>query len=58
MVEYVSTFCTLEPGDIIFTGTPAGSGARRDPPVWLRPGDRVEVEAPGLGVLVNIVRDE
>ncbi len=58
IVEYVSTFCTLEPGDIIFTGTPAGSGARRDPPVWLRPGDRVEVEAPGLGVLVNIVRDE
>ena len=58
IVEYVSTFCTLQPGDIIFTGTPAGSGARLDPPVWLKPGDHVEVEAAGLGALVNGVRDE
>ena len=43
IVEYVSTFCTLQPGDILFTGTPAGSGARLDPPVWLKPGDRIEV---------------
>ena len=58
IVNYVSTFCTLEPGDILFTGTPAGSGARLEPPRYLRPGDRVEVEAAGLGVLVNGVRDE
>jgi len=58
IVEYVSTFCTLEPGDVIFTGTPAGAGARREPPVWLKPGDIVEVEAHGLGRLVNGVKDE
>jgi 2-keto-4-pentenoate hydratase/2-oxohepta-3-ene-1,7-dioic acid hydratase in catechol pathway len=58
IVEYVSTFCTLQPGDILFTGTPAGSGARSDPPVWLQPGDVIEVEATGLGNLVNGVRDE
>ena len=58
IVEYVSTFCTLEPGDILFTGTPAGSGARLDPPVWLKPGDRIEIEASGLGTLVNGVSDE
>ena len=58
IVEYVSTFCTLEPGDVIFTGTPAGAGARREPPVYLKPGDVVEVESPGLGVLRNGVRDE
>jgi 2-keto-4-pentenoate hydratase/2-oxohepta-3-ene-1,7-dioic acid hydratase in catechol pathway len=58
IVEYISTFCTLEPGDVIFTGTPAGAGARRDPPFWLEPGDTVEIEAAGLGKLVNGVRDE
>jgi 2-keto-4-pentenoate hydratase/2-oxohepta-3-ene-1,7-dioic acid hydratase in catechol pathway len=58
ILEYVSTFCTLEPGDLLFTGTPAGSGARLKPPAWLTPGDRVEVEAPGLGLLANTVRDE
>ena len=58
IVEYVSSFCTLEPGDILFTGTPAGSGARLDPPLYLKPGDRIEVEASGLGILVNGVRDE
>jgi 2-keto-4-pentenoate hydratase/2-oxohepta-3-ene-1,7-dioic acid hydratase in catechol pathway len=58
IVEYVSTFCTLEPGDILFTGTPAGSGARLEPPLYLEPGDRIEVEAAGLGALVNGVRGE
>ena len=58
IVEYISTFCPLAPGDIILTGTPSGAGARRDPPVWLRPGDEVEVEATGLGRLANGVRDE
>lgn len=57
-IEYLSTFCTLEPGDLIFTGTPIGAGARFDPPRFLRPGDVVEVSVPELGVLRNGVRDE
>lgn len=58
IVEYVSTFCTLEPGDLIFTGTPTGSGARFDPPRFLAPGDVVEVEVEGIGLLRNTVADE
>ena len=58
IVEYVSTFCTLQPGDIIFTGTPAGAGARMNPPVYLAPGDIVEVECAQIGRLRNPVRDE
>ena len=58
VVEYVSTFCTLQPGDIIFTGTPAGSGARLNPPRFLSAGDRVEVSCPTIGRLANVVRDE
>ena len=57
-IEYLSTFCTLEPGDIIFTGTPTGAGARFDPPRFLVPGDVVEVSVPELGTLRNGVRDE
>ena len=57
-IEYLSTFCTLEPGDIIFTGTPTGAGARFDPPKFLVPGDTIEVHVPGLGTLRNGVRDE
>ena len=57
-IAYLSTFCTLEPGDIIFTGTPTGAGARFDPPRFLRPGDHVEVDVPGIGTLRNGVRDE
>jgi 2-keto-4-pentenoate hydratase/2-oxohepta-3-ene-1,7-dioic acid hydratase in catechol pathway len=55
LIAYISTFTTLVPGDIILTGTPTGAGARRDPPVWLRPGDVVEVAAEGLGTLTNTV---
>ena len=58
LIEYVSTFTTLEPGDIISTGTPTGAGARMDPPRWLAPGDIVEVEVPGIGILSNPVADE
>lgn len=58
IVNYVSTFCTLVPGDIIVCGTPTGAGARFDPPRWLKPGDVIEVEAEGIGVLRNGVRDE
>ncbi|GIW86050.1 MAG: hypothetical protein KatS3mg108_0374 [Isosphaeraceae bacterium] len=54
-VAYVSRICTLEPGDLIFTGTPPGVGMARTPPVWLQPGDLVEVEIDGLGVLSNPV---
>jgi len=58
LVSYVSTIMTLKRGDIISTGTPIGAGARFDPPIWLKPGDVVEVEAPGIGVLRNEVIDE
>jgi len=58
LVSYLSTFMRLEPGDIIATGTPTGAGARFDPPRWLVPGDRVEVEVDGIGVLSNPVDDE
>lgn len=57
-IEYISTFTTLVPGDIIITGTPTGAGARLDPPQFLRPGDTVKVAAEGIGTLVNGVRDE
>ena len=57
-VEYISTFTTLEPGDIIVTGTPTGAGARFNPPRFLTPGDVVEVEAEGIGALLNTVEDE
>lgn len=58
IVEYVSTFCALEPGDVILTGTPSGAGARFDPPRWLAPGDVVEIAATGLGLLRNSIADE
>lgn len=58
IISYVSTFLPLAPGDIIMTGTPSGAGARSDPPKWLVPGDTVEIEAEGIGRLVNGIRDE
>lgn len=58
IVNYVSTFTTLEPGDLIATGTPPGAGARFDPPRWLVPGDVVEVSSPTIGTLRNVVQDE
>ncbi len=57
-VHYLSTFTTLRPGDMIFTGTPTGAGARFDPPQWLRPGDEVAVTVDGIGTLRNTVVDE
>ena len=57
-IEYISTFMTLQPGDIIVTGTPTGSGARLDPPQYLKPGDVVEIEVNGIGTLRNSVADE
>ena len=58
IIAYISTFTTLEPGDLIATGTPPGAGARFDPPKWLVPGDVVEVSCDGIGTLRNVVADE
>jgi len=58
LVEYLSQAFTLEPGDVIFTGTPAGVGSTRSPREWLAAGDVVRVEISGLGVLENRVVDE
>jgi 2-keto-4-pentenoate hydratase/2-oxohepta-3-ene-1,7-dioic acid hydratase in catechol pathway len=55
LIAYVSQIATLEPGDLIFTGTPPGVGMARKPPVFLKPGDVCEVEIEGLGVLRNPV---
>ncbi|MES0885080.1 fumarylacetoacetate hydrolase family protein [Roseibium sp. SCP14] len=57
-IAYISTFMTLKPGDVIVTGTPTGAGARFDPPRYLKPGDVVEVEVEGIGILRNGVEDE
>ncbi len=57
-VEYVSSFTTLRPGDVIATGTPGGVGFARKPPVWLQPGDLIEVAIDGLGRIANRVVDE
>jgi 2-keto-4-pentenoate hydratase/2-oxohepta-3-ene-1,7-dioic acid hydratase in catechol pathway len=57
-IEYCSTFTRLEPGDVIVTGTPGGVGSRRSPPLWLKPGDVVEVEIDRVGLLRNGVADE
>lgn len=58
LIAYCSTFTRLEPGDVIVTGTPGGVGAKRTPPVWLKPGDVIEVEVERLGVLRNGIVDE
>lgn len=58
LIAYVTTFMTLKPGDIISTGTPVKKDAKADPPVWLKPGDTIEIECPAVGVLRNSVADE
>jgi len=58
IIEYVSTWTTLEPGDVLVTGTPGGVGARRTPPLWMKPGDTVEVEIDKVGVLANSIADD
>jgi 2-keto-4-pentenoate hydratase/2-oxohepta-3-ene-1,7-dioic acid hydratase in catechol pathway len=55
VVAFVSQAITLEPGDLIITGTPAGVGAFRDPQVWLKPGDEITIEIDGLGSITNPV---
>jgi 2-keto-4-pentenoate hydratase/2-oxohepta-3-ene-1,7-dioic acid hydratase in catechol pathway len=58
LINYISTFATLKPGDLIWTGTPTGAGVHRNPSVWLEPGDVVEVAVPEIGTLRNTVADE
>jgi 2-keto-4-pentenoate hydratase/2-oxohepta-3-ene-1,7-dioic acid hydratase in catechol pathway len=53
LIEYISAFMTLEPGDVIATGTPAGIGAFRKPPQWLQTGDEVRIEIGSIGLLAN-----
>ena len=57
IIEYLTNIMTLSPGDLISTGTPAGVGFSRKPPVALQPGDTVRLEITGLGVLENPVKD-
>lgn len=57
-IAYVSTIAPLQAGDVIVTGTPGGVGARRTPPVWMKPGDVVEIEVDRVGVLRNTIADD
>ncbi len=58
LIAYCSSFVTLAPGDVIVTGTPGGVGAKRNPPVFMKDGDVVEIEVSKLGVLSNPIRAE
>jgi 2-keto-4-pentenoate hydratase/2-oxohepta-3-ene-1,7-dioic acid hydratase in catechol pathway len=58
MLAYITQGITLEPGDVIFTGTPSGVGQARTPPVWMKNGDTCEIEIQGIGVLRNPIADE
>ena len=58
LISYLSTWVPLAPGDVIVSGTPGGVGARREPPVWMKPGDVVEVEVDKVGVLRNTIADD
>jgi 2-keto-4-pentenoate hydratase/2-oxohepta-3-ene-1,7-dioic acid hydratase in catechol pathway len=56
LVAHLSGLMTLEPGDIVSTGTPAGVGSTRQPRVWLKPGDEIEISSPTLGLLRTAIR--
>jgi len=58
LISILSECMTLEPGDVVVTGTPAGVGYARKPPVWMKHGDTVEIEVEGLGKLINTVQDD
>jgi 2-keto-4-pentenoate hydratase/2-oxohepta-3-ene-1,7-dioic acid hydratase in catechol pathway len=58
IIAYTTSFMTLKAGDVICTGTPVKNTPKVDPPVWLKPGDTIEVECPEIGVLRNTVADE
>ena len=57
IIEYLSGFTELSPGDVIATGTPGGVGDKREPPVYMKAGDVIEIEITGLGILRNVVTD-
>ena len=57
IIEYCSAWTTLEPGDVLVTGTPGGVGSRREPPIWMKPGDKVEIEVDKVGILENTIAD-
>lgn len=58
LIAYISTFAVLQPGDVITTGTPSGIGVARETPVFMKAGDRVEIEISSIGILANTVVDE
>ncbi|NTG03282.1 fumarylacetoacetate hydrolase family protein [Agrobacterium rhizogenes] len=58
LISYCSSFTPLQPGDVILTGTPGGVGDRREPPIFMKPGDVFEVEIPGIGSLINTIAAE
>jgi len=58
LVSYISDICSLLPGDVIATGTPGGVGHRRDPQIFMKAGDMLEIEVSGIGILRNRVIDE
>jgi 2-keto-4-pentenoate hydratase/2-oxohepta-3-ene-1,7-dioic acid hydratase in catechol pathway len=58
IIAYITSFTPLAPGDVIATGTPGGVGSRRDPPVWMKKGDEVEVDISSIGVLRNPIVEE
>ena len=58
LIAHLSTWIPLAPGDVIVSGTPGGVGARRDPPVWMKAGDVVEIEVDKIGILRNTVADD
>ncbi|KAB2790347.1 fumarylacetoacetate hydrolase family protein [Brucella anthropi] len=58
LISYISAFAALRPGDVIVTGSPEGVGASRTPPIWMKPGDILEVEITGIGILRNTVAAE
>jgi 2-keto-4-pentenoate hydratase/2-oxohepta-3-ene-1,7-dioic acid hydratase in catechol pathway len=57
LIAFITASITLEPGDVVLTGTPSGVGVFRDPPVFLEPGDVVRVEVEGIGSLTNPIVD-
>ena len=58
LISYISTFTELVPGDVIATGTPGGVGSRRNPQVWMQPGDICEIEISNIGTLINPISSE